>query len=237
MERAMRIPPYAIPIALMLAAAACNPIAEYTESEAPKRLVVDSSTFQFGIRFLPASSGLAAAEAARVRGLAATGEIARSDRVLIAAGGGPGLSAARVGAVSAELLRYGIVTSPVYVAGIAPNGAVIEVVRHQVTLPPCPDWSKSPASDFTNTPHSNFGCATLSNLGRMVASPTDLVRGRPLGLAPATPAIGAVDRYLSEKVPPAPPSDSVISAPVIPPPGAAAAGAGAGGGPPTTPNH
>src|SRR3954451_14641894 len=96
---------YPVAVALLLAAAACNPIAEYTESEAPKRLMLDGTTVQVDLRFPPGSSGLAAPEAARLRGLAATGQIAASDRVLVAAGGSPALAAARVGTVSAELLH------------------------------------------------------------------------------------------------------------------------------------
>src|SRR3954454_5619266 len=105
-------------LGLLLAAAGCNPIAEYTESEAPKRLVLDGTTLQVDVRFPLGSSGLAVPEAARLRGLAATGQIAPADRVLVAAGGSPALAAARVGAVSAELLRYGVVASQMQVAGV-----------------------------------------------------------------------------------------------------------------------
>jgi pilus assembly protein CpaD len=208
---------YPVAVALLLAAAACNPIAEYTETEAPKRLVLDGTTVQVDLRFPPGSSGLAAREAARLRGLAAT-QLASSDRVLVAAGGSPALAAARIGTISTELLRYGVVASPMKIAGIAPDRAIVEAVRHQVTLPPCPNWSKWPAGagDFTNTVASNFGCANATNLGRMVASPTDLASGQPLGPAAAMPATAAVTRYLTDKVTP-------------PGPGAAAGGAGAGG--------
>jgi pilus assembly protein CpaD len=179
--------------------------------------VLDGTTVQVDLRFPPGSSGLAAREAARLRGLAAT-QIAPSDRVLVAAGGSPGLAAARIGTISTELLRYGVVASPMKIAGIAPDRAIVEAVRHQVTLPPCPNWSKWPAGagDFTNTVASNFGCANATNLGRMVASPTDLASGQPLGPAAAMPATAAVTRYLTDKVTP-------------PGPGAAAGGAGAGG--------
>jgi len=188
-------------VGLLLTAAGCHPVAEYTESEAQKRLVLDATTVQVDLRFPAGSSGLGAAEAARLRELAATGEIAPSDRVLVAAGGSPALASARVGTISAELLRYGVVASPIQLASVPSNGAMVEVVRHQVTVPPCPDWSKSPkgAGDFTNTPHSNFGCAYTTNLGLMVASPTDLASGRPLGPAAGTPAAAAVTRYLTDK--------------------------------------
>ena len=216
---------YPVAAALMLAAAACNPIAEYTETEAPKRLVLDGTTVQVDLRFPPGSSGLAAPEAARLRGLAST-QIAPSDRVLVAAGGSPALAAARIGRISTELLRYGIVANPMQIAGIAPDRAVVEAVRHQVTLPPCPNWSKWPAGagDFTNTTHSNFGCASATNLGRMVASPTDLASGQRLGPAAAMPAAAAVTRYLTDKITPPTPSAAGAGGG-----GAGAAGGGAGG--------
>jgi pilus assembly protein CpaD len=69
-----------------------------------------------------------------------------------------------------------------------------------VTLPPCPNWSQYPASDFTNARTSNFGCAIANNLGMMVASPADLVSGRDLAHADATPAVSGVTRYLTDKV-------------------------------------
>src|SRR3954454_9250240 len=91
---------FPVALGLMLAAAACNPIAEYTESEAPKRLVLDGTTVQVDVRFPPGSSGLAVPEAARLRGLAATGQIAPADRVLVAAGGRSALAGPPGGAGS-----------------------------------------------------------------------------------------------------------------------------------------
>jgi len=228
----VRILYYCVAVGLLLTAAGCYPIAEYTESEAPKRLVLDATTVQVDLRFPAGSSGLGAAEAARLRKLAATGEIAPSDRVLVAAGGSPALASARVGSISAELLRYGVVASPIQLASVPSNGAIVEVVRHQVTLPACPDWSKSPkgAGDFTNTPHSNFGCAYITNLGLMVASPTDLASGRPLGPAAGTPAAAAVTRYLTDKMQPLRGSGATAGGP-------SGSGGEAGGGAPTTPSH
>ncbi len=72
--------------------------------------------------------------------------------------------------------------------------------RNMVSLPPCPNWSQYPASDFTNMKTSNYGCATATNLGLMVANPADLVAGRDLARADATPAVSSVTRYLTDKV-------------------------------------
>jgi pilus assembly protein CpaD len=227
----MQMHPYPVALALMLALAACQQASEYTESEAPKQLKVDEATIRLDLRFAPGSDRLASGDAARLRAMAATGKLAPVDRVLVSAGGAPQVAAARVAAVSQELLPYGIVASPGALAGIGSNRAVLEAQRYLVTLPPCPNWSKPPAHDFTNTADSNFGCATVSNFGRMVANPADLVAGRPLGLAAGQPAAAAVDRYMLERVPPAPPSSiSTITAPPIPPPGLSAGGGGGGGG-------
>ena len=196
----MQIHPCLLGVAVTLALAACAPpAADFTESEWPKQLTLDDATTQFDIRFAPGSSRLAAADAARLRALAANGSIAPADRVLVAAAGGPDLAAARVAAISSELLRYGVVARSLSRAAVAPNRATVEVVRYLVTLPPCPNWSKEPSYDFDNSTHSNFGCANVSDLGRMVASPSDLAAGSPLGPAEGMPAAAAVNRYLSDK--------------------------------------
>jgi hypothetical protein len=69
-----------------------------------------------------------------------------------------------------------------------------------IGLPDCPDWSREPAHNPLNLPLSNLGCATLGNLGRMVADPADLARGRTLGPADATREAEAIVRYRTDKV-------------------------------------
>jgi pilus biogenesis lipoprotein CpaD len=194
----MRMHFYPVAAAVMLSLAACYPLSvEYTASEAPKQLTLDQAAIRVDLRFPPGSSRLVAGEAARLRALAATGQIAPADRVLVSAAGGPALARARVASISEALLPYGVVVSPAVVAEVAPDRAVVETDRYLVSLPPCPNWSKSPVPDeFGNTVNSNFGCATVSNLGRMVANPADLASGQPLGLAAGKPARDAVRRYL-----------------------------------------
>jgi pilus assembly protein CpaD len=214
--------PYSVAVAIMLALTACQQATEYTESEAPKRLKLDQATIRADVRFLPGSSRIAAGDAVRLGKMAASGQLAPADRVLVAASGSPDLAAARVATLSDALLQYGIVASPVVLADVPPNGAVVTAQRYLVTLPPCPNWSKPPAHDFANAVNSNFGCATVSNLGRMVASPADLASGQPLGLAVGKPAQDAVDRYRSD----IDPSGKGIK----PLTGAATGGGGAGAG-------
>ncbi|HTT80068.1 MAG TPA: CpaD family pilus assembly lipoprotein [Stellaceae bacterium] len=196
----------------LLTIAACQPLpATYTAAEAPKAITLSNATAHFGLRFLPGSARLAAADAARLRAWAASGMIAPSDRVSVAAAGPPALAAARVATISRELLRHRIVADRFAPAGLPPNRAVIDSVRYLVTLPPCPNWSKPPDGDFTNTPPSNFGCATADNLALMVASPTDLVRGRQLAPAGGAVTAAAVELYENDAVHTVPPIGSVVT--------------------------
>jgi pilus assembly protein CpaD len=212
----MRMHPYPMVVAIVLLLAACRPAAtEWTESEAPNRLRLDDATVSVNVRFAAGSAYLLPADAQRLRAMAATGAISASDRVSVAVGGGPGLAQARGDTISAALLPYGIVTSPLPLVGVPANHAVVQVGRYIVTLPPCPNWSKSPGTDFTNSFASNFACANQTNLGQMVASPADLVSGQPLGPTAGAPAVTAVQRYMTDKVKP---------------PVAAASGGGGGGG-------
>jgi|SRR5579872_37473 len=208
---------------------ACTPAADYTESEAINRLTLDRTSAPVAFRFIPGSDRLLPADLVRLRRLAAAGAISPSDRVTISAGGGPGLAAARRAAVSAELLPYGVVVTGA-VPGVAPpDRAVVSVDRTLVRLPACPNWSKFPGvTDFTNSVASNFGCATVTNLARMVANPTDLASGQPLGFAQGTPAVAAVGRYQADRVELPPPSaqGEQVSAPA---PGKGSVGAVGGG--------
>jgi pilus assembly protein CpaD len=213
----MRMRPYPMVVAIVLVLAACRPaVTEWTESEAPNRLRLDDAAVSVNVRFAAGSAYLLPTDAQRLRAMAATGTISASDRVSVAVGGGPGLAEARRDAISAALLPYGIVTSPLPLAGVSTNQAVVQVGRYVVTLPPCPNWSKSPGTDFTNSYPSNFACANQTNLGQMVASPADLVSGERLGPTAGPPAVAAVQRYMTDRV--------------KPPVSAASSGGGGGGG-------
>ncbi len=217
--------------ALLLGTTACA--SQYTETEAPKSLTLDNVSRRIDVRFAPGSSHLLAADAARLRGLAASGAIDASDPVTVAAAGGPGLAEARFETIAAVLLPYRIVPGARMLGSVAGNRAIIETGRYLVSLPSCPNWSKSPPIDFANAHASNFGCTTAVNLGMMVASPGDLVEGRPLGLADAIPAAAAVQRFQADKVQlPAAVGLTSISGGGAGPTGSGATGAGTAGSAP-----
>ena len=223
----MKIRLYPIVLPLMLGLAAC--VAEYSKSEAPDTLRVDGANSRRELAFGTGSASQAPRELRKLDGWVLSGAIRPADRVEVAAGGPPGLAEQRAGAISRELLRYGIVTQTLAIDGVPANHAIVSVGRYAVTLPTCPNWSQSQSYDFTNAFTSNYGCATATNLGLMVASPADLVSGRPLTGTAAQPAAGAVQRYLTDRVkPPPPPTASPFSGGGG---GGGGGGEGAGGAP------
>ena len=212
-------------IPLMLGLVGC--VAEYSKSEAPNMLRVDSGESHLTIAFASGSDRLTAGEVARLDRMVLAGYIRPADRVAIAAAGLPALAERRAAAVSRELLRYGIVTQTLALSAVPANRAVVSISRYAVTLPSCPNWSQSLSDDFTNALSSNYGCANTTNLGLMVASPADLLRARPFAGIDSPPAVNAVHRYLTDTITPPPePTPSPFSAPVGGVPVAGASGPG-----------
>jgi pilus assembly protein CpaD len=221
---------YAVLFPVLLGLTGCA--AEYSKSEAPTDLRVDGAQSRREIAFAAGSAALAPSEIRKINDWVLSGGIRPADRVAIAAGGPPALAAARTGAISKALLRWGITATAEPLVGVAANRAVVNVGRYAVTLPDCPNWSQSLQWEFTNAYTSNYGCADATNLGLMVASPADLVSGRQFTGADAVPAIGAVNLYLTDrvKVPPEP-TASPFAAPSGGTAGGAGVGTGAGGAP------
>src|SRR5216683_2926242 len=197
-----RLVPLAVPLVLGLAAC----VAEYSKSEAPDQLRVDGAESRRELAFAAGSAYLPPGEVRKINQWVLSGSLRPADRVQIAAAGPPGLAERRAAAISSELLRYGVVATALPVDTVPANRAIVSIGRYAVTLPECPNWSESLAWEFTNALTSNYGCANASNLGLMVASPADLVSGRPFAGIDGMPAASAVQRYLTDKVkqPPAP---------------------------------
>ncbi len=175
-----------------LALAAC--VAEYSKSEAPDELRVDSAESRRELAFTHGSAYLPSGELRKIDQWVLNGSIRPADRVQIAAGGPPGLAERRAAAIKSELLRYGIVATALPIDTAPANRAVVSIGRYAVTLPTCPNWSESLRYEFTNAYTSNYGCANATNLGLMVASLADLVSGRPLIGTDAQPAADAALR-------------------------------------------
>jgi pilus assembly protein CpaD len=189
-----------LPLTFGLAACA----AEYSKSEAPAQLRVDSADSRRDLAFAAGSAYLSPSELRKIDGWVLSGSIRPADRVEIAAAGPPGLAQQRAAAISGELLRYGVVSTTLALDTVPANHAIVSIGRYAVTLPDCPNWSQSPAADFSNAYSSYYGCDDAKNLGLMVASPADLVSGRPLHPAEAQVTSNAVQRYLTDRVKPPP---------------------------------
>jgi pilus assembly protein CpaD len=221
--------PLAVPLLLALAACAT----EYSKTEAPDQLRVDGAESRRELAFAAGSAYLPPSELRKIDQWVLSGNIRPADRVQIAAGGPPGLAERRAAAISGELLRYGIIATPLVLDAVAANRAVVSIGRYTVTLPDCPNWSQSPTYAFSNATSSWYGCSTATNLGLMVASPADLVSGRPFTRIEGQPAASAVQRYLTDRVkqPPAP-----TASPFAATAGGGGGDAGPGGGAPGVAN-
>ena len=108
----MNMHPFPIVVTILLALAACRPgPAEFTKSEAPNRLRLDDASVRVDLRFAAGSARLLLGDAQKLRAMAASGVIAPNDRVQVAMGGSPGLVAARLDTIAAELVPYGIIVT------------------------------------------------------------------------------------------------------------------------------
>src|SRR3984893_12769061 len=158
----MNIRLYPIAVPLLLGLAAC--VNEYSKSEGPHALQVDSAESRVEIAVAGGSHRLTAGEAGRIDRLVLAGNIRPADRVTIAAAGPSGLGQRRRGAISSELLCYGIVAGRLILDTVPANRAIVSVGRYAVTLPACPNWSQSLSYEFTNAFSSNYGCANATHL-------------------------------------------------------------------------
>lgn len=64
---------------------------------------------------------------------------------------------------------------------------------------PCPQWENHTLAGLENTFKPQFGCSDMYNLGKMIAEPSDLVRGRALGEADAASGVLGIERYREDK--------------------------------------
>jgi pilus assembly protein CpaD len=94
----------------------------------------------------------------------------------------PENSQARIDAVAKILGRLGVQLAGIRRAvDVTPGTSRLVLSRASVNSDECPDHTGEIKNNFKNATSSNFGCATRDTLARMVADPTDLIEGRPLG--------------------------------------------------------
>jgi len=183
-----------------LALSGCQTIAEdwasVTDRPRPQPTLVQHG---LTVSFEPGSARLESIERNRVEDFLAR-YAANARDGLIVAGSGDNDIAFRQRETVAAYLRHMDLTPVSEEAGFgieAPRENTVTVVLRQyvVTLPGCPDWTKNPVDTTDNLHYANWGCATAVNLGRMVAEPGDLARGRDLGVWDSNTASLSIRRY------------------------------------------
>lgn len=156
--------------------AACDPNRSASSVKTP---IVSSQALTRDIAFL-ADGSIAPQDAASLQAFLTSMSLGSGDRLMLDDPHAEG-AAARRAAVGGIVAASGgqLTNSPPPAATAMPQGtARLWIVRTQVTLPACPDWSSSPYGNMNASTHSNYGCASNSNLAVMVANPNDLVDGQ-----------------------------------------------------------
>jgi pilus assembly protein CpaD len=183
-----------------------QPAKQGATTEAPNPLQISLQSLTHILHYAPSSAIPGPAETAALNDFLAGSGIAPGDPITIersAPSGHPpgGLDEKRIQRLTAALARQGV--KPVVAStSDLPAGDIRLTVEHYVaSAPNCPNWSKAPGNDFGNTLHSDYGCATATNLAAMIADPRDLVEGRAMGPARGNPALAAMHRYATGKVP------------------------------------
>jgi pilus assembly protein CpaD len=94
----------------------------------------------------------------------------------------PENSQARIDSIAKILGRMGVQLAGVRRAlDVAPGTSRVVLSRASVSPNECSDFTDEIKNKFKNATSSNYGCSIRNNLAKMVADPTDLLEGRPLG--------------------------------------------------------
>jgi pilus assembly protein CpaD len=119
----------------------------------------------------------------------------------------------RLASVRNEMQRMGISSTIVQAQPTTNQSTGEEVVVFAQTvavLPPdCPGYNQPIVLDYEWRPNTRLGCANAINLGLMVANPSDLAQGRPIGPADAEPNALSIERYRTDQIYPSGSQNSV----------------------------
>jgi pilus assembly protein CpaD len=120
----------------------------------------------------------------------------------------------RLAAVRTELQRMGISSTVVRAESTDHKNTGDEVVVFgqavAVLSPDCPGYNTPVTLDFEWRPDTRLGCANAVNLGLMVANPSDLAQGRPIGPGDGEELAAGVARYRASKTYPSAESQDTV---------------------------
>ncbi|MFQ5773015.1 MAG: CpaD family pilus assembly lipoprotein [Kiloniellaceae bacterium] len=131
---------------------------------------------------------------------AGTGARVEIDGPRVEGGDHDPLTAARIASIADGLSRLGlraeVTERPVESLTKPKDATVVMVTRAMVIEPDC----ATPKTIYGPRPTHIWSCATAAALGRMVADPLDLKRGRALGPADGEASVLGVQRYRADKI-------------------------------------
>lgn len=169
------------------------------EPQAETITMIHKVSFAFG------EDDLSAGEAERLTRFLQASAADRKSRVRIdgprkAAGRHDILTAARIASIAARLTEMGahaeVAARPIESLTKPEDAIVVTVTRAMVIEPDC----NVPKTIYTPRPTHIWTCSSAVALGRMVADPLDLARGRTLAPGDGETLAAGVERYRADKI-------------------------------------
>jgi len=176
---------------------AMSHIEDWSSIPEMRKPVASRAFYTHDVLFGPSEVTVNDSEGKRLKEFVDNAHIGETDKVYLVSGDN------RFGKLRTQAIGALLAASNIKIAslpgrvgiGVPPGDAISVVIsRYVVTLPACPDWT-SERFTYNNVPTSNWGCANAVNLGRMVANPGDLVRGRDPGSFDGEYATRSIDLY------------------------------------------
>lgn len=191
-------------LASVVAATACTSgpdpeqVTRRDHAQSPANFV-ELTTRTETVAFEPGQAGLSGAALDSFRARLDPAVLGRGHLVVVAPPApGDALSASRVEWTLAALRRAGVSAVPATAPRAAADGdgLILEIQQVAVAVPDCESYPRALNARVDEAASERLlGCATAANLGRMVADPLDLVRGRSLAPADSAPTVGAIEKY------------------------------------------
>jgi len=167
--------------------------------------VVEPITMNHPVLFVENKAELSADALLKIGEFLGSAEVAQGDRIEVdgprnASGNHDPITAARLAVVRGELKKAGFDTyvPDAAVTPLQPRKGSVEILVTRVVViePEC----VGPQPEPGYRPEQRWSCTTTANLGRMVADPADLARGRALSPADAEGSSLSIQRYRTDQV-------------------------------------
>ena len=195
--------PFATPLALVLALAACSdPVANQAARDL--RHEPTRADTMLALDFAPGAARLDGGQIGALRAMAADARVARRDEfVVVSDGSGGAIQQARAAQARNALADAGVrwvdtAVQPAMATG--PNSLVIVRSEYRIASRGCPDFAKANSFNGNASTHPNFACSDAYNFGQMLSRPRDAAIGRDPGPADGTVNADAIQRYREGRV-------------------------------------